>query len=147
MKNIYSSFFICSFFVFFFFIFVPNALAALEDCPEKEAVKKSVIYRNDICRDKYNKIMPDPEDFRSALALCLSSIQKLSAGFSLDAFLPNLSDLLMAACKELDSEIQNKIDELLEESSTTEILFGNSVEFHVNIDYNSILSDLTDKIK
>lgn len=67
--------------------------------------------RNGRVSDTHNTMIPDPESERDALSGCLGSINALGDAFSLGVTLPGMDQLVAGMCHQVDSLIQQKIND------------------------------------
>lgn len=82
-------------------------------CPDlQESANAAAQTRNGRVSETHNTMMPDPEEEREGLSQCLNTIHALGDPFTLGVQLPGLEDVISGMCKQVDSFIQQKINEV-----------------------------------
>lgn len=77
----------------------------------RDAVGSAMQQRNGRVSDTHNTMIPDPESERDALSGCLGSINALGDAFSLGVTLPGMDQIVAGMCHQVDSLIQQKIND------------------------------------
>ncbi len=77
----------------------------------REPVGSALQPRNGGVSDTHNTMIPDPESERDALSGCLGSINALGDAFSLGVTLPGMDQIVAGMCHQVDSLIQQKIND------------------------------------
>jgi len=77
----------------------------------QEAVEAAIRERSGRVTDSHNVLLPDPESERGPLSNCLSVINHIGDGFSLGVSLPSMDQIIAGMCNQVDSLIQQKINE------------------------------------
>lgn len=82
-------------------------------CPDiQESANTAMQSRNSRVSENHNVAMPDPEEEREGLANCLKTIQALGEPFTLGVTLPGIDEVVSGMCGQIDSLIQQKINDL-----------------------------------
>ncbi|MBQ3060202.1 MAG: hypothetical protein IJD16_07835 [Desulfovibrio sp.] len=77
----------------------------------QDVVGRAVQERNGRVTDIYNVMMADPESERGMLSDCLSTVNNLGDAFSLGVSLPDMTQIIEGMCSQVDSLIQQKIND------------------------------------
>lgn len=67
--------------------------------------------RNGRITDVYNTLVPDPESERKSLATCLDCVNDIGDAFNLGVTLPDIEQLIEGMCNQVDSLIQQKVND------------------------------------
>lgn len=112
----------------------------------QESASGAIQNRNTRVSETHNTVIPDPESEREGLSQCLSSINALGESFSLGVTLPNLDQILSGICGNVDSYIQQKINDVHNQilNEVNSIGGGNLLKVYGTDDY---ILQLTGKIK
>ena len=111
------------------------------------AANTSIKERNARVRDSHNVMMPDPEETRGPLSDCLGSIGNIGDIFSLGVSFPSMDQIIASMCRQVDSMIQNKMDEVLSEAKSSIPDIGGYNPFQVSGSASAISSAVMKKIK
>ena len=98
----------------------------------QNAASAAIRDRNAHARNTINTTMPDPEEGRSAFAGCLNSISSIGAAFTLGISLPSMDQIIAGMCRQVDSMIQDKMNEVLNEARSTVNEIGRNNPFQVS---------------
>ena len=85
----------------------------------QSAANKAMRERNAQVKESHNTTMPDPEDTRGPLADCLGSIGSIGDAFTLGVSFPSMDQIVASMCRQVDSLIQEKIDDVLSEAKSS----------------------------
>ena len=77
----------------------------------QDAVGGAIQERNGRVSDTHDVLMPDPETERDALSGCLGSVNAIGDAFSLGVSLPSMEQIVAGMCGQVDSFIQQKIND------------------------------------
>lgn len=77
----------------------------------RDAVGGAIRERNGRVSDSHDILMPDPETERDALSGCLGSVNAIGDAFSLGVTLPSMDQIVAGLCSQVDSFIQQKIND------------------------------------
>jgi hypothetical protein len=77
----------------------------------QEAASAAILERSGRVTNSHNVLLPDPESERGPLSNCLSVINNIGDAFSLGVSLPSLDQIIAGMCNQVDSLIQQKINE------------------------------------
>ena len=77
----------------------------------RDAVGGAMRERNGRVSDTHDVLMPDPETEREALSGCLGSVNAIGNAFSLGVTLPSMDQIVAGMCKQVDSYINQKIND------------------------------------
>lgn len=95
-----------------FCVLIANPVLAAS-CPDlQESANTAAQARNGRVAETHNTMMPDPEEERDGLSQCLNTIHMLGEPFTLGVQLPGLEDVISGVCKQVDSFLQQKINEV-----------------------------------
>lgn len=90
-----------------------TSTAYAASCPDlQESANAAAQTRNGRVAETHNTMMPDPEEERDGLSQCLNTIHALGDPFTLGVQLPGLEDVISGMCKQVDSFLQQKINEV-----------------------------------
>jgi len=94
--------------------------------------------RNAYAKGAINTTMPDPEAGRGAFSNCLNSIGTIGNIFTLGISFPSMDQIIAGMCRQVDSMIQDKINDVLGDvrSSVNEI--GRNNPFQVSVGGHNI---------
>lgn len=97
--------------LFLLFAFaVPCAAGSCQDI--QESANAAIQSRNNRVSESHNTAMPDPENEREGLSQCLGTINALGDPFNLGVSLPDFEQIVGGLCSQVDSFIQQKINEV-----------------------------------
>ncbi len=88
---------------------VPCFASSCQDM--QDVVGRAVLERNGRVTDTYNVMVPDPESERSLLSNCLGAVNSIGDAFSLGITLPSMDQIVEGLCNQMDSMIQQKINQ------------------------------------
>lgn len=77
----------------------------------RDAVGGAIQERNGRVSNTHDVLMPDPETERDALSGCLGSVNAIGNAFSLGVSLPSMDQIVAGMCSQVDSFIQQKIND------------------------------------
>lgn len=77
----------------------------------RDAVSGAMRERNGRVSNTHDVLMPDPETERDALSGCLGSVNAIGDAFSLGVTLPSMDQIVAGLCSQVDSFIQQKIND------------------------------------
>jgi hypothetical protein len=123
----------------------PSYAASCSDT--QNAASAAIRERNELATGGINITMPDPEETRGSFTNCLSSINKIGSAFSLGITLPSLYMIIEGLCNQVDSLIQQKIHEVMNQVRSTVSGIGSNNPFQVSIGGQNIGLNLSVKIK
>lgn len=89
---------------------VPCAAGSCQDI--QESANAAIQSRNNRVSESHNTTMPDPESEREGLSQCLGTINALGDPFNLGVSLPDFEQIVGGLCSQVDSFIQQKINEV-----------------------------------
>lgn len=78
----------------------------------QEAAGNAMRQRSGKVSEVQDVLVPDPETGREGLSSCLSTINALGDAFSLGVTLPDMEQIMGGICSQVDSFIQQKINEV-----------------------------------
>ena len=113
----------------------------------QEAVSAAILERNGRMTEGYNILLPDPESERGPLSNCLSVINHIGDGFSLGVTLPSLDQIIAGMCNQVNSMIQQKINESLNKIHNTVSDIGKNNPFKVYGTGGDYVIKMTGKIQ
>ncbi|SCM69899.1 hypothetical protein [Desulfovibrio sp. 86] len=122
---------------------VPCFAASCSDT--QNAATEAIKERNARVKDTHNTTMPDPEEDRGPLSNCLGSIASIGDAFSLGVSIPSMDSIINGMCRQVDSLIQSKMNEVLSEARSSVGAIGRNNPFQVS--GSSDVSGLLRKIK
>jgi hypothetical protein len=136
------------FIIFTISLLLLSSPAYATSCADTQnAASEAIRARNEFGIASINIAMPDPEATRSALASCLAIINNIGAAFTLGITLPSLDMLIEALCNQVDSLIQQKIQEVMSQVRSTVNEVGRNNPFQVSAGGQKIGLDLSVKLK
>lgn len=97
----------------------------------RDAATAAIRERNGRVADTHNVLLPDPELGRGPLADCLSVINGIGDAFSLGVTIPSMDQIIAGMCRQVDSMMQQKINEVLNEAHNAVAEIGNNNPFKV----------------
>ena len=113
----------------------------------QEAVSAAILERSGRVTNSHNVLIPDPESDRGPLSNCLSVINNIGGAFSLGVTLPSMDQIVAGLCNQVDSMIQQKINEAHNQVlSTVNDIGGNNLYKVYGTSGNYIIK-IKDKIK
>ena len=113
----------------------------------QEAVSAAILERSGRVTDSHNVLLPDPEAERGSLSNCLSTINNIGDAFSLGVSLPSMDQIVAGLCSQVDSMIQQKINEAHNKVLTTVNGIGGNNPFKVYGTGGDYTVKITGKIK
>jgi hypothetical protein len=117
-------------------------------CPDAQnAANIAMQERNARFTETYNITMPDPEDTRGAFANCLSSIASIGDAFTLGISFPSMDQIVGSMCRQVDSLIQSKIQEVISEAKSSVPHIGGYNPFQVGGSASGISHAIIEKLK
>ena len=123
----------------------PSYAASCADT--QNAAAAAIKERNEYATASINITMPDPEETRGAFVNCLSIINNIGAAFTLGITLPSLDQIIAALCNQVDSMIQQKIQEVMSQVRSTVSEIGRNNPFQVSAGGMNIGIKISAKIK
>ena len=111
----------------------------------QNAATTAIKERNARVKETHNTTMPDPEEDRGPLSNCLGSIASIGDAFSLGVSIPSMDSIINGMCRQVDSMIQSKMNEVLSEARSSVGAIGRNNPFQVS--GSSDVSGLLRKIK
>ena len=134
--------------VTFLLCMVLAAPAFASSCQDmQDAVGGAMRERNGRVSDSHNVLLPDPETERDALSGCLGSVNAIGDAFSLDVTLPSMDQIVAGMCSQVDSLIQQKINEAHNQVLNTVNGIGKNNPFKVYGTSGDYVVKLTEKLK
>ena len=127
---------------------LPGTVSAAP-CEDMESAASAAARERDArVREVMDTMLAAPEESRSALASCLDSLNSLGDAFAMGVSLPSLAQILENLCNEVDSRINEKINEgmAIVENSMRDT-FGTSNPFQVSLSASDISRPLTGALK
>ena len=113
----------------------------------QEAVSAAILERSGRVTNSHNVLIPDPESDRGPLSNCLSVINNIGGAFSLGVTLPSMDQIVAGLCNQVDSMIQQKINEAHNQVlSTVNDIGGNNLYKVYGTSGNYVIK-IKDKIK
>ena len=126
--------------------FAPSCFAG--SCSDTQgAVNVAIQERNGRVKGSYNVMMPDPEETRGPLSDCLGSIGNIGDIFSLGVSFPSMDQIIASMCRQVDSMIQSKMNDVLSEAKSSIPDIGSYNPFQVSGSASAISSAVMKKIK
>ena len=113
----------------------------------QEAVSSAILERSGRVTDSHNVLLPDPESERGPLSNCLSVINHIGDGFSLGVSLPSMDQIIAGLCNQVDSMIQQKINEAHNKVLSTVNEIGGNNLYKVYGTSGNYIIKIKDKIK
>lgn len=77
----------------------------------QDSVATAIQHRTARTTSIYNTMIPDPESEREVLSGCLDTVNTIGDAFTLGISLPGMDQILQGMCDQVDSLIQEKIDQ------------------------------------
>ena len=103
--------------------------------------------RNTRVKETHNTTMPDPEEDRGPLSNCLGSIASIGDAFSLGVTIPSMDSIINGMCRQVDSMIQSKMNEVLSEARSSVTGIGKNNPFQVSGSGSDVAGSLIRKLK
>jgi hypothetical protein len=117
-------------------------------CPDAQsAADKAVQERNAKVKESANTMMTDPEETRGPLADCLGSVGSIGDAFTLGVSLPGMDQIVDGMCGQVNSLIQDKMNEVLSEVKSSIPDIGGNNPFQVSGNGKDLAGVLTGKLK
>ena len=113
----------------------------------QSAASNAIKERNSAVRESHNTTMPDPEEDRGPLAGCLGSIASIGDAFSLGVTIPSMDSIINGMCRQVDSMIQSKMNEVLSEARSSVTAIGKNNPFQVSGSGSDVAGSLIRKLK
>ena len=111
------------------------------------AASKAIKERNARVKETHNTTMPDPEEDRGPLSNCLGSIASIGDAFSLGVTIPSMDSIINGMCRQVDSMIQSKMNEVLSEARSSVTAIGKNNPFQVSGSGSDVAGSLIRKLK
>ena len=124
---------------------VPCFAASCSDT--QNAATEAIKERNARVKDTHNTTMPDPEEDRGPLSNCLGSIASIGDAFSLGVSIPSMDSIINGMCRQVDSMIQSKMNEVLSEARSSVTAIGKNNPFQVSGSGSDVAGSLIRKLK
>jgi len=134
---------LCS--ILFLLLAVPCFAASCDDT--QSMANAAMRERNAYARETINTTMPDPEDGRGMFAGCLNSINSIGNRFTLGLSLPSMDQIIAAMCRQVDSKIQEKMNEALNEARSTVNQIGRNNPFQVSVGGHNIGVSISGRLR
>ena len=113
----------------------------------QEAATTAIKERNGHVKESHNSMMPDPEEDRGPLSNCLSSINSIGDAFNLGVKIPSMDQIVAGMCKQVDSMIQDKMNQVLSEVRSSVPSIGQNNPFQVSGNVGDLAGSLVGKLK
>ena len=113
----------------------------------QNAANTAVKERNEYAKGAINTTMPDPEATRGPFSSCLDSIHSIGSVFTLGVSFPSMNQIIAGMCNQVDSMIQEKMHEALNEARSTVGKIGGNNPFQVSGSGVSIGLNISGKLK
>lgn len=113
----------------------------------QDAVSGAMRERNGQVSDTHDVLMPDPETDRDALSGCLGSVNAIGDAFSLGVTLPSMDQIVAGMCSQVDSLIQQKINDAHNQVLNTVNDLGGNNPFKVYGTGGDYVIKITGKLK
>ena len=113
----------------------------------QSAASAAINERNSRVKDSHNVLLPDPELERGPLSDCLSSINSIGDAFTLGVKLPGMDQIIAGMCNQVNSMIQQKINESLNKIHNTVSDIGKNNPFKVYGTGGDYVIKMTGKIQ
>ena len=113
----------------------------------QNAAMNAIKERNTRVKETHNTTMPDPEEDRGPLSNCLGSIASIGDAFSLGVSIPSMDSIVNGMCRQVDSMIQSKMNEVLSEARSSISGIGQNNPFQVSGSGSSVAGALIRKLK
>ena len=128
------------------FVSVTPCLAA--SCQDvQENVSAAMQERSGRVTESHDTLLPDPESERSSLGGCLDSINSIGDAFSLGVTFPNMDQLVSGMCSQINSLIQQKINEVHNQALNAVNGIGGNNLYKVYGTGGNYVTQITGKIK
>lgn len=135
-------------FLSFLLLFACATTCVAGSCQDvQENVSAAVQDRNGRVSESYDTLVPDPESERSSLSNCLSGINSIGDAFNLGVTFPSMDQIVTGMCKQVDSLIQQKINEVHSQALNAVNNIGGSNLYKVYGTGGDYIIKLRDKIK
>ena len=131
--------------VLFTLVASPCFAASCDDT--QSAASIAIKERNSRVKETHNVMLPDPEADRGALSNCLGTIGTIGDIFSLGVKIPSMEEIVAGICKQLDSMIQERMNEALSEAKSKVNEIGKNNPFQVSGNSIDLASPLMKKLK
>lgn len=129
-------------------LILPGATLAAPCEDMESAAAAAARERNARVREVLDTMLPAPEENRSALASCLDSLNSLGDAFAMGVSLPTLAQILEELCNEVDSRINEKIQQgMTTVENGIQDTFGTNNPFQVSLSASDISRPLTGALK
>ena len=103
--------------------------------------------RNAFAKGAINTTMPDPEAGRGAFSNCLNSISNIGNIFTLGISFPSMDQIVAGMCRQVDSMIQEKVNDVLNEARSTVNEIGRNNPFQVSAGGHNIGVSISGKLR
>ena len=113
----------------------------------QNAATTAIKERNARVKETHNTTMPDPEEDRGPLSNCLGSIASIGDAFSLGVSIPSMDSIINGMCRQVDSMIQSKMNEVLSEARSSIAQIGRNNPFQVSGSGSDVAGSLIRKLK
>ena len=113
----------------------------------QNAATTAIKERNARVKGTHNTTMPDPEEDRGPLSNCLGSIASIGDAFSLGVSIPSMDSIINGMCRQVDSMIQSKMNEVLSEARSSIAQIGRNNPFQVSGSGSDVAGSLIRKLK
>ncbi len=113
----------------------------------QSAASAAINERNSRVKDSHNVLLPDPELERGPLSDCLSSINSIGDAFTLGVKLPGMDQIIAGMCKQVDSMIQSKMNEIMNAAKNRVSEIGQNNPFVVHGSGTDIVISVKNKLQ
>jgi hypothetical protein len=103
--------------------------------------------RNTFAKNAINTTMPDPEAVRGAFSSCLNSISNIGAVFSFGVSIPSLDQIIASMCRQVDSMIQSKVNDVMNEARSTANEIGRNNPFQVSVGGHNVGVSISGRLR
>jgi hypothetical protein len=113
----------------------------------QNAAHQAMRDRNALVKESHHTTMPDPEETRGPLADCLGSIGSIGDAFTLGVSFPSMDQIVESMCRQVDSLLQDKINDVLSEAKSSIPDIGQYNPFQVGGSASGISHSIIGKLK
>ena len=111
------------------------------------AANAAIKERNSRVKESHNVLMPDPEEDRGPLSDCLGSVNSIGDVFTLGVKIPSMDQIVAGMCKQVNSMLQDKMNEALSEVKSKVSEIGQNNPFQVSGNGGDLATSLMKKLK
>jgi len=113
----------------------------------QDSVSTAIQERNGRTTDMYNVMIPDPESERGMFSSCLDTVNSVGDAFTLGVTLPGMDQILENMCNQVNSYIQQKINDAHNEVLNTVSGIGGNNVFKVYGTGGDYIVKVTDRLQ